>query len=62
MSVFSNMSTIVSIGAGGILLNEDIFIYHFIGSFLIIMGVIGTNLFKDTVIFKRSTTTNDKLS
>lgn len=54
MSVFSNMSTIVSIGAGGILLDEDIFIYHFIGSFLIIRGVIGTNLFKDRVIFKRS--------
>lgn len=56
MSVFSNMSTIISIAAGAILLNEDIFIYHIIGSALIILGVIGTNVFKDTSIFKRKVT------
>ncbi len=59
MSVFSNMSTVVSIVAGAIILSEDIFIYHIIGSVLIILGVIGTNFLKDTRIFKRSTTTNE---
>ena len=60
MSVFSNMSTVVSIVAGAIILNEEIFIYHIIGSTLIILGVIGTNLLKDTRIFQRGTTTNKK--
>ncbi|GKU80009.1 DMT family transporter [Paenibacillus sp. L3-i20] len=43
VSVFSNLSTIVSIGAGAIFLNEQITIYSIIGSILIIVGVIGTN-------------------
>lgn len=58
MSVFSNMSTIISIVAGAILLNEDIFTYHIIGSVLIVLGVIGTNVFKDTNIFRRRVATN----
>ncbi|MEK4518854.1 DMT family transporter [Paenibacillus sp. FSL H8-0122] len=44
MSVFTNLSTIVSIAAGAIFLGEQITVYHWIGSFLIIAGVIGTNL------------------
>ncbi|MHA6532263.1 DMT family transporter [Paenibacillus sp. BAC0078] len=42
-SVFTNLSTIVSIAAGAIFLGEKITVYHWIGSFLIIAGVIGTN-------------------
>ena len=63
MSVFSNLSTIISIAAGAIILNEDIFLYHIVGSALIIIGVIGTNLFKDGRKFKQehvqTKTTND---
>lgn len=53
MSVFSNLSTIISIAAGATLLNEDIFLYHIVGSTLIIIGVIGTNLFKDSQEIKK---------
>lgn len=43
MSVFSNLSTIVSMAAGAIFLGEEITVYHLIGSVLIIVGVIGSN-------------------
>ncbi|CAG7654725.1 DMT family transporter [Paenibacillus allorhizosphaerae] len=44
MSVFSNLSTIVSIAVGAMFLGEDITLYHLIGSALIIVGVTGANL------------------
>ncbi|MBD2871925.1 DMT family transporter [Paenibacillus arenilitoris] len=44
MSVFSNLSTIVSIAAGALLLGEEVRTYHIAGSALIIAGVMGTNL------------------
>lgn len=44
MSVFSNLSTIVSIAAGALLLGEEVGLYHIAGSALIIAGVLGTNL------------------
>ncbi|MFD0697927.1 DMT family transporter [Paenibacillus sp. GCM10027628] len=43
MSVFSNLSTVVSIVAGAMFLGEEVTVYHLIGSVLIIAGVIGTN-------------------
>ncbi|MFK4436360.1 drug/metabolite transporter (DMT)-like permease [Paenibacillus sp. RC21] len=43
MSVFTNLSTIVSIAAGVLFIGEEITVYHLIGSLLIIAGVIGTN-------------------
>lgn len=43
MSVFSNLSTVVSIIAGVLFLGETIEMYHIIGSALIIAGVMGTN-------------------
>lgn len=43
MSVFANLSTIVSMAAGAIVLGEQITVYHVIGSALIIAGVIGAN-------------------
>lgn len=46
MSVFSNLGTVISIVAGVVFLNENIFYFHIIGSILIIGGVIGTNYFK----------------
>ncbi|WP_066306785.1 DMT family transporter [Bacillus sp. FJAT-29814] len=50
MSIFSNLSTVISIAAGAILLNEQINLYHIIGSIMIIAGVLGTNLLKETSI------------
>ncbi|RJX39955.1 DMT family transporter [Paenibacillus pinisoli] len=43
MSVFANLSTIVSMTAGAVFLGEEVTIYHLIGSVMIIAGVIGTN-------------------
>lgn len=44
-SVFSNISTIVSIAAGVIFLKESFHSYHLVGSVLILLGVWGTNYF-----------------
>lgn len=43
MSVFANLSTVVSIVAGAMFLEENITVYHIIGSALIITGVMGAN-------------------
>ncbi len=43
MSVFSNFSTLVSMAAGALFLNEQLRYYHIIGSLMIILGVLGTN-------------------
>lgn len=45
MSVFTNLSTIVSIAAGSLFLGEKVTMYHLIGSLMIITGVIGANHF-----------------
>lgn len=45
MSVFANLSTVVSIAAGAMFLGENITLYHIIGSALIITGVMGANRF-----------------
>ena len=45
MSVFANLATVISVVAGVVFLKEEIFYYHIIGSILIIVGVVGTNLF-----------------
>lgn len=42
MSVFTNLSTIVSITAGALFLGEKVTVYHLIGSVMILAGVIGT--------------------
>jgi drug/metabolite transporter (DMT)-like permease len=44
-AVFSNLSTIVSIMAGVVLLNEPFFRYHLAGAALILLGVWGTSYF-----------------
>lgn len=44
MIVFSNLGTVISIVAGVIFLRESIFLYHIIGSIMIVGGVLGTNL------------------
>lgn len=47
MSIFSNLSTIISIVAGAVFLKETITYFHIIGSIMIITGVLGTNLYKN---------------
>lgn len=44
-SIFANLSTIVSVVAGVIILKEAFHLYHLIGSLLILIGVWGTNYF-----------------
>ncbi|WP_145153302.1 DMT family transporter [Paenibacillus xylanexedens] len=44
MSVFSNLSTLISIVGGAWILHEPVSGYHFIGALLIITGVLGTNM------------------
>ncbi|WP_346889603.1 DMT family transporter [Clostridium sp. UBA1056] len=46
MSVFNNLSTLVTVVAGVLLLNESLYYYHIIGIVSIIIGVLGTNLDK----------------
>lgn len=45
-SIYSNLSTIVAIIAGALLLNETLSYYHYIGSAMIIIGVYGTVRFR----------------
>ncbi|MGH0827136.1 EamA family transporter [Bacillus wiedmannii] len=43
ISVFSNLSTLITIIAGVIFLHEQISYFHIIGTIMIILGIIGTN-------------------
>lgn len=43
MSVFSNLSTLITVFAGSIFLHEQIEYYHIIGAVMIIFGIIGIN-------------------
>lgn len=46
MSVFNNLSTLATVIAGVLLLNETLYYYHIIGIVSILIGVLGTNLDK----------------
>jgi len=43
VSVFGNLRTVVTIFGGVLILKEKLYIYHIIGSLMIILGVMGTN-------------------
>ena len=45
LSVFNNLSTLVTVVAGVLFLQEQLSLYHLLGGLLIIAGVIGTNYF-----------------
>lgn len=45
MIVFTNLGTVISILAGYLVLNEDVYYYHIVGSALIILGIFATNYF-----------------
>ncbi len=44
-TIFGNLSLVIAVLAGMLLKGEPFFIYHFISTFLIVIGVIGTNIF-----------------
>lgn len=55
-SVFSNLSTLISIAAGALILREKLYMYHYVGGLLILTGVVGTNFSgKIHEIFKTAT-------
>ncbi|CAH2212127.1 DMT family transporter [Tepidibacter aestuarii] len=54
VGVFFNISTIVSIAAGALILNEKIFYYHIIGCTLIIIGIVGANYFSPNIDTKNT--------
>lgn len=45
VSVFGNLSTLITMLTGSVFLNEILTYYHVIGAILVILGVIGTNYF-----------------
>jgi len=47
-SIYTNISTVIAIVAGLIFLNEYLYIYHYIGAVLILVGVYGTVKFQST--------------
>lgn len=57
ISVFSNLSTLITIIAGVVFLHEQIAYYHIIGTILIVLGVVGTNFLgqKGIVVKKKNT-------
>ncbi|MFI8709007.1 DMT family transporter [Bacillus sp. NPDC077411] len=50
MSVFSNVSTLITMFAGVIFLQEELTYYHIIGAVMIILGVIGTNFLDEKFV------------
>ena len=46
MAVFANLSTLISILGGALILKESIYYYHLVGAILIVIGVLGTNFYK----------------
>lgn len=54
-AIFANLSTIVSVIAGVLILKETFYTYHLVGSILILIGVWGTNYFgKKTILNKKT--------
>ncbi|MBJ8106895.1 MULTISPECIES: DMT family transporter [Bacillus cereus group] len=61
ISVFSNLSTLITIIAGVVFLHEQIAHYHIVGTLMIVLGVIGTNfLGKKGIIAKKKNTSLSK--
>lgn len=53
MSVFANLGTVITIVAGVVILKEEVFYYHLLGSLFIVGGVLGTNFLDDRKVKKR---------
>ncbi|WP_245948333.1 DMT family transporter [Paenibacillus sambharensis] len=50
MSVFNNLSTIITIIAGAVILGEELRAYHYTGAALVITGVIGASLSREKAV------------
>lgn len=46
MTVFNNLSTVVTVAAGALFLGEHIYWYHIVGAIVIVGGIYGTNYFR----------------
>ncbi|WP_410982597.1 DMT family transporter [Bacillus cereus] len=58
MSVFSNLSTLITIIAGVLFLHEQIVHYHIVGAMMIIFGIVGTNFLGKKGIHTREKNTS----
>ncbi|WP_020060328.1 DMT family transporter [Bacillus sp. 123MFChir2] len=58
MSVFSNVSTLITLFAGVIFLQEEIAYYHIIGAIMIILGVLGTNFLDEKYVSSKKKNVN----
>ena len=47
VGVFNNISPVISVIGGVLFLNENLYLYHIIGSILILLGVAGSMIFKN---------------
>ncbi|USB32979.1 DMT family transporter [Paenibacillus sp. YPG26] len=61
MSVFNQLSTVVSIGSGAVILNETLVYYHFIGTVMILAGVIGVCLPRGVLTRKKRDLSSEEL-
>ncbi|CAM4442715.1 DMT family transporter [Paenibacillus tarimensis] len=50
MSVFNNLSTMITIVTGAVILGEALQAFHYIGAAMVIMGVIGASLSKEKAV------------
>ncbi|WP_315116492.1 DMT family transporter [uncultured Clostridium sp.] len=50
MSVFSNLSTLITMVAGVIFLNEKLEYFHIVGAIMILLGIIGTNFLDKKIL------------
>lgn len=61
MSVFSNLSTLITMLAGVIFLKERLYYFHIIGAVMIIAGIIGTNFLDKKILTNNSEEKTPKL-
>ncbi|MFT8390915.1 MAG: DMT family transporter [Sporolactobacillus sp.] len=60
---FTNLTTIIAVFSGAVFLHETLVYYHYIGAVLVILGVIGVNIFsaaKNPVKLKHKRFLNEK--
>ncbi len=47
VAIFNNLSPVVAVFAGVLLLGEHLYTYHFIGGFMVLLGIVGVNMLKN---------------
>lgn len=61
LSVFNNLSTLVTVAAGTVFLQEQLALYHVVGAVLIIAGVIGTNYLGGKTLNRKVKSTSESM-